>query len=141
MADAAAAFNAMQDRIAAHVAERMRILSAISHDLQTPITRMKLRSEFMEDPPDKGKLSQDLDEVEQLVREGLDYARSAHGQTEPTARIDLNAVKALLGASYVSFASADIAERLAGSVAGTILPFAFSTSWASIMPPRSPTGK
>jgi signal transduction histidine kinase len=91
VADAAAAFNAMQDRIAAHVAERMRILSAISHDLQTPITRMKLRSEFMEDSPDKDKLSQDLDEVEQLVREGLDYARSAHGQTEPTARIDLNA--------------------------------------------------
>jgi signal transduction histidine kinase len=91
VADAAAAFNAMQDRIAAHLTERMRILSAISHDLQTPITRMKLRSEFMDDSPDKDKLSQDLSEVEQLVREGLDYARSAHGKTETPVRIDLNA--------------------------------------------------
>ncbi len=41
------------------------------------------------------------------------------------ARVDLNKVKALLGGTYVSFASADIAERLAGSPAGTILPFAF----------------
>jgi len=91
VANAAIAFNAMQDRIAAHLVERMRILSAISHDLQTPITRMKLRSEFMDESPEKNKLSQDLTEVEQLVREGLDYARSAHGLTEAPVRIDLNA--------------------------------------------------
>ncbi len=42
------------------------------------------------------------------------------------ARVDLNAVKALIGGTYISFASPDIAEKLAGSVAGTILPFAFS---------------
>jgi Ala-tRNA(Pro) deacylase len=41
-------------------------------------------------------------------------------------RVDLNAIKTLLAATYVSFAAADVAERLAGSVAGTILPFAFS---------------
>ena len=42
------------------------------------------------------------------------------------ARVDLNAVKALMKSTYVSFASPEIAERLAGSVAGTVLPFAFS---------------
>jgi Ala-tRNA(Pro) deacylase len=41
------------------------------------------------------------------------------------ARVDLDAVKTLLQGTYVSFASTDIAERLAGSVTGTILPFAF----------------
>ncbi len=41
------------------------------------------------------------------------------------ARVDMNAVKALLGGTYASFASKDIAERLAGSVAGTVLPFSF----------------
>ncbi|QVQ26172.1 ATP-binding protein [Achromobacter deleyi] len=91
VAHAAIAFNAMQDRISAHVAERMQMLGAISHDLQTPITRMKLRTEFMEACPDRDKLAQDLDEVERLVREGIDYARSAHGKTETPARIDLNA--------------------------------------------------
>lgn len=89
VAHAATAFNAMQDRITAHLAERMRILGAISHDLQTPITRMKLRSELMDDTPDKSKLAQDLDEVERLVREGLAYARTAHGALEKSARLDI----------------------------------------------------
>jgi signal transduction histidine kinase len=91
VAHAAMAFNAMQDRIASHLAERMQILGAISHDLQTPITRMKLRSEFMEDSIDKEKLTQDLGEVERLVREGVAYARSAHGVEEKPQRIDLDA--------------------------------------------------
>jgi signal transduction histidine kinase len=91
VAHAATAFNAMQDRIAAHLAERMRILGAISHDLQTPITRMKLRSEMMDESVDKNKLTQDLDEVERLVREGLAYARTAHGTLEKTARLDIYA--------------------------------------------------
>ncbi|MFD4837173.1 ATP-binding protein [Achromobacter sp. NPDC058515] len=91
VAHAATAFNAMQDRISAHVAERMQMLGAISHDLQTPITRMKLRTEFMEPSADRDKLAQDLEEVERLVREGIDYARSAHGKAEAPARIDLNA--------------------------------------------------
>ena len=51
------------------------------------------------------------------------------------ARVDLSAVKALLGATYVSFASSDVAERLAGSVAGTILPFAFSSELELIADP------
>jgi signal transduction histidine kinase len=91
VAHAAVAFNAMQDRISTHLSERMQILGAISHDLQTPITRMKLRSEFMEESVDKHKLAQDLNEVERLIREGIAYARSAHGQTEPAHRVDLDA--------------------------------------------------
>ncbi len=51
------------------------------------------------------------------------------------ARLDLNALKSLLGGTYVSFASPDIAERLAGSVAGTILPFSFSPELELIVDP------
>lgn len=91
VAHAAVAFNAMRERIASHLAERMQILAAISHDLQTPITRMKLRSEFMDDSTDKEKLTQDLNEVERLVREGVAYARSATGITEKPGRVDLHA--------------------------------------------------
>ncbi len=91
VARAAIAFNAMQARIAAHMAQRMQILGAISHDLQTPITRMKLRVESMDDNPDRDKLERDLDEVGRLVREGIDYARSAHGNQEKEARLDLGA--------------------------------------------------
>jgi signal transduction histidine kinase len=89
VAYAAAAFNAMRDRIAHYLQERMQILAAISHDLQTPITRMKLRAEFADESPDKEKLVQDLAEIERLVHEGIAYARSAHGNTEKSSRIDV----------------------------------------------------
>lgn len=91
VAHAAAAFNEMQKRIAEYLKERMQILAAISHDLQTPITRMKLRAEFMEDSVDREKLWSDLGEMEHLVREGVAYARSVHGSTEASCRIDLDA--------------------------------------------------
>ncbi|WPN49324.1 ATP-binding protein [Pseudomonas sp. P8_241] len=91
VAHAAKAFNAMQARIAAYLKERMQLLAAISHDLQTPITRMKLRAEFMDDSSEKDKLWNDLGEMEHLVREGVAYARSIHGATEESRRIDLDA--------------------------------------------------
>ena len=50
-------------------------------------------------------------------------------------RVDLNAVKSLMGGTYVSFASSDIAEKLGGSVAGTILPFSFSPELELIVDP------
>lgn len=90
VAYAARAFNAMQARIAAYLKERMQLLAAISHDLQTPITRMKLRAELMDDSVEKDKLWNDLGEMEHLVREGVAYARSIHGSTEESRRIDLD---------------------------------------------------
>lgn len=89
LARAAHAFNAMRQRIARFVEERVQILAAISHDLQTPITRMKLRAELAEDSEEKRKLLGDLAEIETLVREGLAYARSAHGDGEKPSRIDV----------------------------------------------------
>lgn len=90
VAHAAIAFNSMQARIAAYLKERMQLLAAISHDLQTPITRMKLRAEFMDDSSEKDKLWNDLGEMEHLVREGVAYARSIHGATEESRRTDLD---------------------------------------------------
>ena len=91
VAHAAVAFNAMQQRIADYLKERMQILAAISHDLQTPITRMKLRAEFMDDSTERDKLLSDLGEMEHLVREGVAYARSVHGSTEANCKLDLDA--------------------------------------------------
>ncbi|XHF33229.1 HAMP domain-containing sensor histidine kinase [Pseudomonas chlororaphis] len=90
VAYAARAFNSMQARIAAYLKERMQLLAAISHDLQTPITRMKLRAEFMDDSVEKDKLWNDLGEMEHLVREGVAYARSIHGSTEESRRTNLD---------------------------------------------------
>lgn len=94
VARAAQAFNHMQQRILQHVEERTRILAAISHDLQTPITRLRLRAEMVEDETLRGRIQADLDAMQALAREGLEYARSLDTSAERQA-IDLNA---LLGA-------------------------------------------
>ncbi len=51
------------------------------------------------------------------------------------ARVDLNAVKALMGGTYVAFASPEVAERLAGSVTGTVLPFSFNPEMELVVDP------
>ncbi|GAB2803300.1 sensor histidine kinase [Dyella kyungheensis] len=91
VARAAKAFNTMQDRIARHLKERLHILAAISHDLQTPITRMRLRVEALDASPEQQRIIDDLHELEHLVREGVAYARSAHGGSEAPVRLDLGA--------------------------------------------------
>jgi signal transduction histidine kinase len=91
VANAAAAFNAMQDRIAQYLQERLQILASISHDLQTPITRMRLRAEALDESIERTKLIDDLAEMEHLVRDGVAYARSVHGASEPAQRIDPDA--------------------------------------------------
>jgi signal transduction histidine kinase len=100
LARAARAFNAMRQRIARFVEERVQILAAISHDLQTPITRMKLRAEMAEDSEEKRKLVRDLAEIETLVREGLAYARTAHGDGEKPSRIDVGSFVESLAYDY-----------------------------------------
>jgi len=91
VAQAAIAFNTMQERIARHLKDRLHILASISHDLQTPITRMRLRAESLEEGEDRQKILSDLREMEHLVREGVAYARSAHGGAEVPVRMDVKA--------------------------------------------------
>ncbi|APX85131.1 two-component sensor histidine kinase [Methylorubrum extorquens] len=91
VARAARALNAMQQRVSRHLDERVRILAAISHDLQTPITRMRLRVETGVEGPEQDRILGDLEAIETLVREGIAYARSVHGDVEPPTRLDLRA--------------------------------------------------
>lgn len=81
----------MQERVSRHLNERVRILAAISHDLQTPITRMRLRVETGVEGPEQDRILGDLEAIETLVREGIAYARSVHGNVEPPTRLDLRA--------------------------------------------------
>nr|WP_246312524.1 ATP-binding protein [Aquabacterium terrae] len=94
--EAAIAFNTMQRRLAEQtterIAERVQILAAVSHDLQTPITRMRLRCEQLADEGLRDKLQADLAEMQQLVEAGLAYARSAHAATEAEQPVDIAAL-------------------------------------------------
>lgn len=89
---AARAFNAMQARIDAHLSERMQLLAAISHDLQSPITRLRLRSDTVGDEALRAKLHADLDDMQALVEEGLAYARTAQATQEALRPVDLYAL-------------------------------------------------
>ncbi|GAB7539612.1 ATP-binding protein [Burkholderia sp. 3C] len=112
VARAARAFNAMQDRIATYTAERMQILAAISHDLQTPITRMRLRVDVMDDETQAAKLRQDLEEMGQLVKEGVAYARTVHSTSEAARRIDLDALLDSIVCDYLDAGQdVDFAKR------------------------------
>lgn len=73
--EAATAFNDMQARIRRFVEDRTRMIAAISHDLRTPITRLRLRAELMEDGAAKDKMLADLDEMEAMVSATLAFAR------------------------------------------------------------------
>lgn len=88
---AAAAFNAMQSRIRQHIQQRAHILAAITHDLQTPLTRLRLRLEKVDDPQLRDKLVGDLSAMQGMVREGLDLARSMDS-AEKTQLLDLDSM-------------------------------------------------
>ncbi len=100
VARAAHAFNAMQERLKAYMAERTQILAAISHDLQTPITRMRMRADMLDDEVQREKMNRDLRDMEALVRDGVAYARTLHGTLEPAVRIDPDAMLESLVGDY-----------------------------------------
>ena len=79
---ALATFNLMQRRVRDGFRERTQLLAAISHDLQTPITRLRLRLEQVADEALRQRLIQDLAAMQTLVREGLDLASSADSGEE-----------------------------------------------------------
>ena len=88
---AARAFNTMQQRLAAFVNERTRMLTALSHDLKTPLTRMRLRTDLMDDEEQRQRFEADLKEMEAMVSETLDFMRGLGGH-EVLQPVDLNAL-------------------------------------------------
>ena len=96
---AARAFNTMQRRLSRFIADRTRIFTAMSHDLKTPITRLRLRAEMLEDEALRAKFAKDLDEMESMVAQTLDFLRDASTQ-EAVQRIDAMALFESLQADY-----------------------------------------
>ena len=88
---AGSAFNAMQKRIRDHIQQRTQMLAAITHDLQTPLTRLRLRLEKVADAELREKLIGDLSAMQDMVREGLELARSM-ASVEPMQRLDLDSL-------------------------------------------------
>ena len=70
-------FDRMRKRIMRHLNQRSEMLSGISHDLRTPLTRMKLQTEFIKDKPLAGKLTEDINEMEKMLNEYLQFTSSS----------------------------------------------------------------
>jgi signal transduction histidine kinase len=112
VAQAARAFNQMQERLARLVRNRTELLAAVSHDLRTPITQLKLRAETIDNIAERDKYLAALEEMELIIATFLDYARSSFGNEE-RSRIDLASLVESIcsdmtdGGADVSFAGGD----------------------------------
>ena len=76
-----AAFLLMRERIRRQIGQRTEMLAGVSHDLRTPLTRMKLALEFLEDGPTVAELKSDVAQMQGMVRGYLDFARGEGGET------------------------------------------------------------
>jgi signal transduction histidine kinase len=94
---AARAFNAMQERLSRYIRTRTGILAAMSHDLKTPITRLRLRAELLEQPELHDKFVRDLREMEDMVNATLGYMKGLDDR-EPLRPVDITALVGALAA-------------------------------------------
>lgn len=89
--ETAKAFNTMQQRLSNYIGERARILAAVSHDLKTPLTRIRLRTDLMDDEESRTRIQSDLDEMETMVSATLDFMRGTESK-EKSLPLDLVAL-------------------------------------------------
>jgi protein-histidine pros-kinase len=97
------AFNRMQDRLKRHVNSRALAFAAMSHDIRTPLTRMRLRLETL-GPEAKERIGEDLDEIESIARSVLEISRGLSAE-EPIAAVDLDALVRRLAGDYAAMGS------------------------------------
>jgi signal transduction histidine kinase len=108
--DAARAFNTMQDRLRRYLDSRSRVLAAMSHDLKTPLTRLRLQVETLEDPALQERIVKELTEMELMVREALSLFRGLD-DGEPAVPVDING---LVTAVTQAFSEMGAAVTVAG---------------------------
>jgi signal transduction histidine kinase len=89
--EAARGFNRMQERIRLQLEERGRFLAAVSHDLRTPLTRMRLRTTRLAESLDRDKLQADIEEMANMLDATLSYLRGA-AQSESWQMLDVQAL-------------------------------------------------
>jgi signal transduction histidine kinase len=115
--EAAAAFNTMQARIHSHLQERTCMLAAVAHDLQTPLTRLRLRLEKVSDPELRARLVADMNDTQKMVSESLEFARTL-GEEERLELVDLDSLVAAICSDAID-AGCDV--RNSGQVGQPVL--------------------
>jgi signal transduction histidine kinase len=135
---AAKAFNAMRDRIRTLVGERTQALAAVSHDLRTPITRVRLRSDMIADEPTRKLIDADLTEMEAMIEQTLEFLRvgdsgearrlvnvASIAETLVDDAVDAGRAASFLGSGSVIVKGQPVAlKRAIGNVVGNALKYA-----------------
>ncbi len=101
---AARAFNTMQDRLQRYLDSRSRVLAAMSHDLKTPLTRLRLQVEILEDPAVQVRFGKQLDEMESMVHGALALFRGLDDD-EAFAPVDIDALLATLQSEFAEMSA------------------------------------
>jgi signal transduction histidine kinase len=87
----ARAFNDMQQRISNYVDERTRILAAMSHDLRTPLTRLRMQAEYVSDEHQRAEMLREMSEMEAMISATMSFA-SQDAEAEASRKIDIAAM-------------------------------------------------
>ena len=116
--EASIAFNDMQAKIRQLITDRTQMLAAISHDLRTPITRIKLRTESMQDEAQYAKLQADILEMEQMITSILMFTRD-HMREEQVEKFDISAL-----AESICHDMLDMGKKVTFTSAGERITFA-----------------
>ena len=109
---AAHAFNTMQKRLKRYLEDRARILIAVSHDLKTPITRLRLRVEQLDDHKIRASFLKDLDEMQSMTVATLDFMRGLENQE----KIQLLDVRALLDSLQADYEDMGVSVTIKGDM-------------------------
>ena len=140
---AAQAFNHMQAQLQRHMAQQTQVLAAIAHDLQTPLTRLRLKTEWVNDEALRQRMQADLSEMQDLVQDGLALARSWHAQpqrqavylnqllqTQLTEWEDLGWTVQVLGADCDCLVNTDVAalRRVLSNVVHNAITYGYSAT-------------
>jgi signal transduction histidine kinase len=116
--NAARAFNTMQDRLQRYLDSRSRVLAAMSHDLKTPLTRMRLQVEMLEDVTAQTRLGKQLDEMESMVHGALALFRGLD-DNEAFTPVDINEMLATLQSEFAEMSATVAVEgRATRSILG-----------------------
>jgi signal transduction histidine kinase len=116
--NAARAFNTMQDRMQRYLDSRSRVLAAMSHDLKTPLTRLRLQVEMLDDSAAQARIGKQLDEMESMVHGALALFRGLD-DNEAFTPLDVNEMLATLQAEFAEMsASVSVEGRAARPILG-----------------------
>lgn len=129
--EAARAFNEMQARLRRLIDDRTQMMAAMSHDLKTPLTRLRLRSEYVEDGRERQRMLADLDDMEQMLNSTLAFLKGDRDH-EPARLVDLASILESLCADHADLGH-DV--RYAGGAHATLRgrPLALKRAFANLI--------